>query len=358
MMPKTRKKHPTDPFKSILRPRIREQLPKPLTEATETQLARALIENHRAWRVRVARAGKGIVHTRSGLAWMHTPQIETGIAITGIAEEEAEDQLTKAFTFFSRKRNPIPVTISAGDSSGPPDLIGRLAAWGIQPTFQPGLAISLNHLHKNLEHPPKLTLSFAKDTQTHSEWHPLPQRIYERIENTGPKRVWHLTAHQNRKLAGYITLHIGAGVVGLYDLVVHPDNRRQNIGSTLTQGACLFAQKLGYHHAVLTTPKTNLFRHLGFGKINRMLVTSQPSTNLKGRPHERDLTIAQAASLGERGRFCKLLRQYPKALTWKSRAGLTPLHIAMAAGRPDFACWLIERGAKIDAQTARELGLK
>ena len=124
------------------------------------------------------------------------------------------------------------------------------------------------------------------------------------------------------------------------------------------QGACLFAKKLGYHHAVLTTPKTPLFRHIGFGKINRMLITTQPSTDLRGRPPQRDLEIAQAASLGQRGRFCKLLRQYPKALAWKSRAGLTPLHIAIAAGRPDFACWLIDRGANIDAQTARELGLK
>jgi len=38
----------TDPFKSILRPRIREQLPKALKEASPIQLARALIENHRA----------------------------------------------------------------------------------------------------------------------------------------------------------------------------------------------------------------------------------------------------------------------------------------------------------------------
>lgn len=349
---------PTDPFKSILRPRIREQLPKALKEASTIQLARALIENHRAWRVRVARAGKGTIHTRSGLDWMHTPNIETGIAITGIAEEEAETQLTNAFTFFSRKRNPIPVSITAGDTSGPPDLVGRLAAWGIQPHFQPGLAANLNTLNKNIEHLPKLTLSFTQETHIHPEWHPQTHRLYERIQVMRPKRVWHLIAHHKRKQVGHITLHIGAGVVGLYDLIVDPNMRQQSIGSTLTLGACLFAKKLGYHYAVLTTPKTTLFRHIGFGKINRMLITTQPSTDLRGRPQDRDLAIAQAACLGERGRFCKLLRQYPKALTWKSRAGLTPLHIAIAAGRPDFACWLIDRGAKVDAQTARELGLK
>ncbi|MBT3602354.1 MAG: GNAT family N-acetyltransferase [Candidatus Latescibacteria bacterium] len=349
---------PTDPFKSILRPRIREQLPKALKEASPIQVARALIENHRAWRVRLARAGKGIIHTRSGLDWMHTPNIETGIAITGIAEEEAETQLNNAFTFFSRKRNPIPVSITAGDSSGPPDLMGRLAAWGIQPHFQPGLAANLSALNMNLEYLPKLTLSFTQETHIHPEWHPQTHRIYERTQIMRPKRVWHLVAHYKRKQVGHITLHIGAGVVGLYDLIVDPDTRQQGIGSTLTLGACLFAKKLGYHHTVLTTPKTALFRHIGFGKVNRMLITTHPSIDLRGRPQDRDLAIAQAASLGERGRFCKLLRQYPKALTWKSRAGLTPLHIAIAAGRPDFACWLIDRGATIDAQTVRELGLK
>ena len=347
-----------DPFKSILRPRIREQLPKALTEASSTQLARALIENHRAWRVRITRASKGTLHTRSGIDWMHTPNIETGIAITGIAEEDVDAQLTEAFTFFSRKRNPIPVTLTAGDSSGPADLMGRLAAWGIQPRFQPGLAAALNSLNKNITHLPKLTLSFTQETHSHPEWHAQTQRIYKRTEVMRPKRVWHLVAHHKRKQVGHITLHIGAGVVGLYNLVTDPKHRRQGIGTTLTLGACLFAKKLGYHYTVLTSPKTALFRPIGFGKINRMLITTHPSTDLRGKPQERDLNIAQAASLGERGRFCKLLRQYPKALTWKSRSGLTPLHIAIAAGRPDFACWLIDRGAKIDAQTARELGLK
>jgi hypothetical protein len=37
-------KNQTDPFKSILRPRIREQLPNPLKEASTIQLARALID--------------------------------------------------------------------------------------------------------------------------------------------------------------------------------------------------------------------------------------------------------------------------------------------------------------------------
>lgn len=351
------KKQP-NPFTSILRPRIREQLPKALTEANSVQLARALIDNHRAWRVRLARAGKGTVFTHSGLHWMHAPHIETGIAISGIAEEEADAQLGQAFTFFSRKRNPIPVTITAGDSSGPPSLMGHLAAWGILPHFQPGLAAPLNTLNTHLNHPPKLSLSFAQETTPHPEWHPQTHRIYQRIETMRPKRVWHLMAHHKRQPVGHITVHIGAGVVGLYNLVIAPQARQQGIGTTLTLGACLFAKKLGYHHAVLTTPKTKLFRHIGFGKINQMLITTHSSTDLRGRPQDRDLAIAQAASLGERGRFCKLLRQYPKALTWKSRAGLTPLHIAIAAGRPDFACWLIDRGAKIDAQTARELGLK
>jgi len=349
---------PTDPFKSILRPRIREKLPNPLQEASTIQLTRALIENHRTWRVRLTRAGKGTLHTRSGLDWMHTPNSETGIAITGIAEEDANAQLTEAFTFISRKRNPIPVTITAGDSSGPADLIGYLAAWGVHPQFQPGLVIALNTPTKPHEHLPKLTLSFTQDTHIHPEWHPQTQPLYERIEIMRPKRVWHLVAHHKHQQVGHITLHIGAGVVGLYDLIVHPQMRQQGIGTTLTQGACLFAKKLGYHYAVLTTPKTALFRHIGFGKTNRMLITTQPSTDLRGRPPQRDLEIAQAVSLGQRGRFCKLLRQHPNALTWKSRAGLTPIHIAIAANRPDFACWLIDRGAKIDPQTARELGLK
>ena len=50
-----------DVFKAILRPRVRDVLPKPIIEASDVKLARALVENHRAWRVRLARAGKGVV---------------------------------------------------------------------------------------------------------------------------------------------------------------------------------------------------------------------------------------------------------------------------------------------------------
>ncbi|MDP6037570.1 MAG: YciI family protein [Candidatus Latescibacteria bacterium] len=152
-----------DVFRSLLRPRVRELLPKPLVEASDVRLARALVENHRAWRVRLARAGKGVVHTRSGLDWMLTPEGETGLAITGMAEEEAEAQLAEAFALFSRKRNPLDVVVTAGQNSGPRDLIGRLVAWGFQPEFQMGMAVDVNALNKRVEFSRDLKLSFCED---------------------------------------------------------------------------------------------------------------------------------------------------------------------------------------------------
>jgi len=72
-----------DVFKSILRPRIRETLPNSIVEASDVKIARALVENHRAWRVRLARAGKGVVHTRSGLDWMLTPDQRANVFTLG-----------------------------------------------------------------------------------------------------------------------------------------------------------------------------------------------------------------------------------------------------------------------------------
>jgi len=334
-----------DVFRSILRPRVRESLPKPLVEASDVRLARALVENHRAWRVRLARAGKGVVHTRSGLDWMLTPDGETGLAITGMAEEEAEAQLVEAFALFSRKRNPLDVVVTAGQNSGPRDLIGRLVAWGFQPEFQVGMAVDVNALNKRVEFPKGLKLSFCEDVSAVLNGR---AKVWTKAQTMRPRRVWHIQAVMKRRPVGIVSLHISGGVAGVYDVMVLPEYQKQGFGTALVMGACLFAKKLGYQYCVLAAGETELFRRVGFYRVSRFLYTVQESTGLRGRPNDRDLEIACAASVGERGRFCKLLREYPKAMTWRSRMGLTPLHVAIASGRPDFACWLIDRGAKAD----------
>ena len=334
-----------DVFKSILRPRVREVLPKPIVDASDVRLARALVENHRAWRVRLARAGKGEVHTRSGLDWMLTPEGEIGVAITGMSEEEAGDQLVEAFALFSRKRNPLNVVVTAGQNSGPRDLIGRLVAWGFQPAFQIGMAVDVNALNKRVELHRDLRLFLCDDATALLNGR---AKVMTRAQIMRPKRVWHFEARLKTRRVGFVSLHIASGVAGVYDVTVLPDYQRRGIGTGLVMGACLFARKLGYQYAVLKAENSDLFRRVGFYRVTRFLHTVQESTALRGRPTDRDLDIACVASVGERGRFCKLLREYPRAMDWRSRMGLTPLHVAIASGRPDFACWLMDRGAKVD----------
>ena len=278
---------------------------------------------------------------------MLTPEGETGVAITGMAEEEAKVQLAEAFALFSRKRNPFDVVVTAGQNSGPRDLMGRLVAWGFEPAFQMGMAVDVKALNKRVELPKDLRLFLCEEPHAVLNGR---AKLMTQAHVMKPKRVWHFEARLKTKVVGFVSIHIASGVAGVYDVTVVPDYQGQGIGTGLVMGACLFAQKLGYRYAVLTADGGDLFRRVGFYRVSRFLRTVQESTALRGQPKDRDLDIACAASVGERGRFCKLLRDYPEAMDWRSRMGLTPLHVAIASGRPDFACWLIDRGAKADSE--------
>ena len=68
------------------------------------------------------------------------------------------------------------------------------------------------------------------------------------------------------------TLHIGAGVAGIYDVGVLKAAQRQGIGTAVTLFACKFAQEMGYGIAVLlaSRARTRMYRRLGFIDVCRM----------------------------------------------------------------------------------------
>ena len=169
-------------------------------------------------------------------------------------------------------------------------------------------------------------------------------------------RGWHFVAQQGGEPLGQATLHLAGCVAGIYDVGVVPKARRQGIGTAVTLAACLFAQKLDYRYAVLWASREGVYKKMGFRQVCRISYTDMSSRVLRKVPQDRDLAIACAASVGERGRFCKLMRRYGEVFSWRSPAGMSPLGVAVASGRADFAGWLVDRGMALDACSAYQLG--
>lgn len=352
-----------DVFRKVLKHRVREPVPKALERGSDARLARAVVENMRVFRSRLARAGGGKVYSERGIDWMDTPKGETGVAITHLAQGEAGKLLARAFGFFARQRKETRVVVSAGDMSGPEDLMGRLIAWGVHPTFLPGMAADLEALHPDVQLPEGVALSVSEDGRIYRRYpHPLHgddrSIVKARFALLKTKRVWHFLAQQGGEPLGQATLHLAGGVAGIYDVGVVPKARRQGIGTAVTLAACLFARKLGYRYAVLWASMEGepVYQKLGFWQVCRVCYSDVSSKVLREAPPLRDLAIACAASAGERGRFCKLMRRYRGVFSWRSPTGMSPLGVAVASGRADFAGWMVDRGAELDAFSAYKLG--
>ena len=100
-----------------------------------------------------------------------------------------------------------------------------------------------------------------------------------------PQRTWHFMAHLDDKPMGASTLHIGAGVAGIYDVGVVKETRRQGIGTAVTLFACKFAQDMGYDIAVLLASRTGarMYRRLGFIDVCRMSYWYLSKTGRRGQ---------------------------------------------------------------------------
>jgi GNAT superfamily N-acetyltransferase len=88
-----------------------------------------------------------------------------------------------------------------------------------------------------------------------------------------PRRVWYFAASLNGKPVGETMLCIGAGVAGIYDVVVLEQFRRHGIGTALVHAALTQAREgLGYRAAVLgaTGMGLGVYARLGFREVCKL----------------------------------------------------------------------------------------
>jgi len=95
----------------------------------------------------------------------------------------------------------------------------------------------------------------------------------QRIAAIRPQRVWQFAASLDGREVGETAICVGAGVAGIYDVVVLEEFRGRGIGTALVSTALHFSRdELGHRAAVLaaTGMGCNLYARLGFREVGRL----------------------------------------------------------------------------------------
>ena len=181
------------------------------------------------------------------------------------------------------RRRDVPMLWWTGPSSTPSDLGARLGRHGFVLEAAYGMAGDLDRGSLELAADPALSIAPVEDAETLSTWsrvlcdafgapHPFGDAFAELAVAIGlgarsPFR--HFLARVNGEPAGTVSLFLGAGVAGIYDVATLPERRRRGIGRRLTVAAMQDARALGYRMAILHSSSlgVGMYHALGFKDV-------------------------------------------------------------------------------------------
>jgi GNAT superfamily N-acetyltransferase len=164
-----------------------------------------------------------------------------------------------------------------GPVSAPQDLPQHLRAHGFKcmihcagmacdlDTVPPALASPAGVTIELLDGPPSLEpLTTERRKRRHEGRHALARMR--------PRQVWHFSASVDGRPVGETTLCVGAGVAGIYSVVVLEKFRGRGIGTALVHAALRQGKKLGYRAAVLaaTGMGIGIYTRLGFREVCKL----------------------------------------------------------------------------------------
>ena len=178
-----------------------------------------------------------------------------------------------------------------------------------------------------------------------------------------PRRTWHFGAWLEGKIVGHSTLHLTTGrqgVAGIYGVGVVPAARGQGIGRAISLAPCRLAHALGCRWATLNAA-THIYEKLGFVSLGWGQTWWMHAPTLAAPPPQAsEIAFAEAIGRGD-VRTLRTLGEKPK--NWKPKnwdtplsSGHTPLSLAVHAGKPASARWLVAQGATLDVLSAWDLG--
>jgi ribosomal protein S18 acetylase RimI-like enzyme len=203
-----------------------------------------------------------------------------GVTCAQFSKEQLDRQIENTLEPFRQTHTPL--TWWVGPLSQPETLGNTLQAHGFTHNRDMiGMAADLNQLIDFT--PPKLDYTFEpiKDRTALETWMPLfmetfgvpandgtfALNVFDQLSFSADSEWRHYAMRVEGQVVATSSLHLGAGVAGLYNIATRPDYRQNGLGTAITLLTYEEAKKSGYCIGTLQTTYPNalrLYHRLGF----------------------------------------------------------------------------------------------
>jgi ribosomal protein S18 acetylase RimI-like enzyme len=209
-----------------------------------------------------------------------------GVVRARLRSETLTPTITTILQHFSRRQ--VPMLWLVVPSTQPADLGSYLIEHGLSYTGDdPGMAIALDSLPRDLRLPSGFTLEPVDDLSTLRSWCGFTDQtlVAEALFAWGQtlgfapdREIIHFLGRLDGRAVATATLVLGAGVAGIYNVMTVPDVQRRGIGALMTVRPLELARARGYHLGVLQSSQMGypLYRRLGFEDYCRIAIYLWP----------------------------------------------------------------------------------
>jgi predicted N-acetyltransferase YhbS len=319
--------------------------------ASDADLIRAAARNHFSWMARQSEAAGGEVVRERGLRWI-APGTggEAALPFPRAPSRPALERMLAG----CRARGARGVGCWATGLEPTGELAARLVARGFEWGWKAHwMAIDLAQAPAGADDPRVTVVEAVPEYRAHGQ-------VLMALARARPLRFWHAVARVDGAYAGHAWSHVVGGRLGgagIYDVDVAPEHRRKGLGGALTAAVCRPAAAAGARVATLNATGEGelLYRALGFRSLGHGQTWWLHTPGLQAPPAPALVAVAEAAGRGD-VRALARLAPAPELLAARLANGYDVAHVALHAGQPDAAGWLVDRGAPLDALLAWDLG--
>jgi ribosomal protein S18 acetylase RimI-like enzyme len=203
-----------------------------------------------------------------------------GITCASLDLREIDAQIERCLEPFRQTRTPL--TWWVGPLSAPVSLGRFLQQHGfVHNRDMIGMAAGLEDLSQDYSLEPGHTFELIQDDGGLDEWMPLfastfgipgtdishTATVFKQL-SFAPDSAWrHYYIRANGEVLATGSLHLGAGVAGLYNIGTRPDYRQRGLGKAITLLIFEHARQMGYSLGTLQTTYPNalrLYHRMGF----------------------------------------------------------------------------------------------